>query len=398
MHRPALLLLLLWTGCAAEEFAPGKHDDVDTGVPGQTFDCYVPKAYAEKTAEDFPVVFISDAGGNPGLHGLEGWAERNEVVLVTINGSKNGPGDLIAAAQDAVTGAALKRLRLDGCLRFSMGNSGAGMASAHLAAKFGDAWGGALILVNARRGAKLAKHVAVGWLAGAKDDVFPAKDTQADYEMARSEGRPARIKIFPDRGHDGMMPREDEEAMLSWMLELQRYSHPKRTKEEVEAGTKRLAARAVELSASTDHAAVIAEADTLLGIDAVAKSKEAAAVRLAWCRATLAGAGEGSEPIASYRVLESVMVGDRAAALPAPERKAIQSRMSELRKDKAVKADIDSRAALAAARQQEAKAKTAKGALRDAAKAYAAIATRWPDTEAGKTAKDEAERISAVLQ
>lgn len=394
---PLLLCLLAAVHSSAEEFTPGNHRDVDTGVPGQTFHCHIPPAYAERKSESFPVVFISDAGGNPGFHDLEGWADRNEVVLITINGSKNGDWAPINAAQDAVTGAAFKQLRLDGCLRFSMGNSGAGWASATLAEKFADAWGGVLILINARRGAKIPKHVALAWLAGRKDTTFPAKMTESDYEAARAEGHPARIKVFPGKGHEGM-PREDEEAMLSWMLELQRYSHPKRSKEAVEAGTKRLAARATELAASSDNAAVAVECDTLLGIEAVAKTKEAVALRLAWCHATLAGAGEGVEPIARYRVLESVAVSDRVAALPAAEKKDVQGRMAELRKDKAVKADIDSRMALAAARQQEAKAKTAKGALKDAAKAYAAIATRWPDTESGKTARDEAERVMAALQ
>lgn len=400
MHRfalPFLLCALVAVRSPAEDFTPGNHRDVDTGVPGQTFHCHIPPAYAEKKTEDFPVVFISDAGGNPGFHDLEGWADRNEVVLITINGSKNGDWAPINAAQDAVTGAAFKQLRLDGCLRFSMGNSGAGWASATLAEKFADAWGGVLILINARRGAKIPKHVALAWLAGRKDTTFPAKMTESDYEAGRSEGHPVRIKVFPDKGHEGM-PSEDEQAMLSWMLELQRYSHPKRTKEEVEAGAKRLAARAAELAASAGSPAVATECDALLGVDAVAKSKEAAALRLAWCHATLAGAGEGVEPIARYRVLESVAASDRAPALPAAERKELQARMAELRKDKAVKADIDSRMALAAARQQEAKAKTAKGALKEAAKAYAGIATRWPDTESGKTARDEAERVMAGLQ
>jgi dienelactone hydrolase len=395
IHRPfwaAICLLPLLTALTwGADFTQGAQRDCPTGVPNQTFHCYIPKAYAERPAERFPVLFISDAGGNPGFHKLESWAEREEVVLVTINGSQNGPWEPIYAAQDAVRDAVMKQMHVSTALRFSMGNSGAGWASAMMADKQGDNWGGVLILINARRGAKIAKHVPIAWLAGGKDTTFPAKQTQADYDAAKAEGRQVRITIYPDKGHEGM-PSEDEAAMLSWMLTLSRYGHPKRTPEEIVNAEQRLSGRLTELSTMSDDAAAQEACDLLLGVDAVARGKRGNELRLAWATHGL-HAGMNGEPITRYRQLERVATSDRAAALPAPERKTLKDAMTELRKDKTVKADADSRAALAAVRLQETKAKTAKGALKDVAKAYAAIVDRWPATEAAATAKDEALRV-----
>ena len=61
------------------------------GAPECTLDIWIPKTYPTDTKRHFPIVYISGPGGNPGLYGLENWADRNGVILVTINASKNGP-------------------------------------------------------------------------------------------------------------------------------------------------------------------------------------------------------------------------------------------------------------------------------------------------------------------
>ncbi len=116
------VLVVLHSPAIAEDLAPGVHKNVATEDPGQTFNVFLPKVYGERTEEAFPAVFISSAEGNPNFHGLEAWAEAHEVILVTINGSRNGPWEPIHAAQKAVTAAAFKQLRVHHCLRFSMGN------------------------------------------------------------------------------------------------------------------------------------------------------------------------------------------------------------------------------------------------------------------------------------
>ena len=58
-----------------------------------------------------------------------------------------------------------------------------------------------------------------------------------------------------------------------------------------------------------------------------------------------------------------------------------------------VKADCDSRAALAQVAAAEAKASGSPTKLQAVANDYQAIAKSWPDTEAGRTAAAAAERL-----
>jgi hypothetical protein len=97
------------------------------------------------------------------------------------------------------------------------------------------------------------------------------------------------------------------------------------------------------------------------------------------------------------RRLTEISSSERAAALPPAERKALQAKLTELRKDKTVKADGDSRSALAEVRQAEQKAGNAKGKLQDIQSAYLAIAKRWPDTEAGQEAAKSAAALNSKV-
>lgn len=396
--RFALLLLVAALLGSADDPPPGasKHLPCD-GQPQLTYDLYLPKAYAERATERFPVLFISSPGANPGFQGLEAWAERQELVLVTINDSRNGDWAPIVAAQKAVTATVFAHLRLHHCLRFSTGFSGAAWASAALADRFGEDWAGILFCGNSQRTYTVKKWVACTYITGLKDTTYPAADVRKDYQTAKASGCPSRIQEIAAMGHENP-PAADRIAMLDWMVELQRLAHPKLAPDEVKAGLARVHQRLEALAAEADPAKRAEAADGMLAADAVAKGKDGPALKAMWCVAVAAQADAEADPVKQNRLYESVSLSERAAAMPAAERKAMQAALAKLRKDKAVKADCDSRAALAQTAAAEAKSNGSKQKTQALIADYQAIAKAWPDTEASKDAAAAAERLQATVK
>lgn len=396
MLRTLLLAAILLT-LAAEDMAPGVHKRLPCdGAPALTWDLYVPKAYAAQPQARFPVVFISSAGGNPGFWGYEAWAERQGVLIIGINDSRNGPWSVIHEAQNAVLATAKARLRMHRLLRFATGNSGGAWASAELAAKCGDEFGGVLFQINSQHDMELVPHICCAYLAGEQDTTYPVTSVRRNYEAARKAGNPVRIITYPDKGHDGM-PLEDQLAMLDWMLEYQRYGHPKMNAEEAKAALAGLAERVAAIAATAAAAERAAQADALLQSPVVAKGKHGPELSRIWCSASLGLAEAEPDPVQRYRRLEAIAQSSRSQAADKADRAQITAKLAEMRKDKAVKADLDSRAALAATQAAEAKAGSTKGRLKEVLAAYQAIAQRWPGTLAAKEAEAGAARLAAAL-
>jgi hypothetical protein len=393
-----LLLVAALLTLGAEEFTPGAHKRLPCdGAPQLTWDVYIPKAYADQPQATFPIVFISSPGGNPGFWGYEPWADRQSVLIVGINDSKNGEWGPIHAAQTAVLATVKAKLRVHRLLRFATGSSGGAWASAELAKKCGDEFGGILFQINSQRDTPVLKHICCAYLAGVKDTTYPITSVNRDHEAARSAGNPVRIITYPDKAHEGM-PLEDQIAMLDWMLEYQRYGHPKMNAEEAKSAQTGLVERVARITALESIAERAAQADALLQSPVVAKGKQGAELSRLWCVATLAMADAESDLVQRYRRLEAVAGSDRLTALPAPERKPVTAKMADLRKDKTVKADIDSRNALTVAQAAETKAGRTKGKLQDVLTAYQTILKRWPDALAAKDAEAGLARVKALLQ
>src|SRR4051794_35081020 len=98
---PTLLLLGLFSptllAAAPPVFptTPGYHADLPLpGAPGQTFDLYLPRAYADRNDHPdvrFPVVYLLAAGGKSHLvdwadqHKVLSWAESFRCVVIGVN-------------------------------------------------------------------------------------------------------------------------------------------------------------------------------------------------------------------------------------------------------------------------------------------------------------------------
>lgn len=393
MLRP-LLLALLTACCLAADPAHGANRRLPCTGSEETYDLYLPKAYAEEPERRFPVLFISDPGGNPNWRGLEDWAERQGVVMATINGSKNGPWEPIHAAQKAVTETVFATYRIHPCLRFSMGFSGGAWASAVLAGKFKDDWAG-VVMCGSGWGSKdaKAKHIMIGYHMGTEEKVMPIERAREALKTDREAGHLVR-GIERPVGHVWGDTAELAE-LLDWMLEHQRLAHPRLSAEDKAAGAARIRVLAASAAAVAEPAPRREACERLLAIEAAAALPELKPVREAWLGAVLAGTDDGADPVAAWRSLDQAARSPWGLAVAGAPRKELQKRVEALQRKPPVKAEIDAAKALEPVKAAEVKMGSAKGAIQQVLAGYQAIAKRWGDTEAGRTAAAAAERLAA---
>lgn len=393
MHR-LLLLAALVLSCAAADAAPGTIRKVSCPGSVETYDIFIPKVYAEEPERRFPVVFVSDPGGNPHWHGLEPWAERQGVVMVTINGSRNGPWAPIHAAQKAVTETVFAGYRIHPCLRFSIGFSGGAWASAVLAGKFKDDWAGVVMCGSgwASKDVK-AKHVLIGYHMGLEETVMPIERAREALKTDRDSGLTVR-GIERPVGHVWAGTAELEE-LLEWMLEHQRLAHPRLSPEDKTAGLARLRTLAASAAATAEPGPRRAACERLLAIEPAAALPELKPVREAWLGAVLAETDDAAEPLAAWRSLDRAARSPWSAGAAGPARKELARRLDALQRKPPVKAEVEAAKALEPVKAAEAKMGSAKGAIQQVLAGYQGIAKRWPDTAAGRAAQDAAERLAA---
>ncbi|MBA2482659.1 MAG: hypothetical protein H0V44_18505, partial [Planctomycetes bacterium] len=185
--------LCVTVAAGSEGLAPGTHKALKAGAG--TWGCFIPKAYADRPDERFPVLYISSPGGHPGFNSLEPWAERRGVILISVDDSQNGPSEPIIAAQDAVLAESDKVLRLHSCLRYATGQSGAGAASSMFVNRYPDRFAGVMVQVHSA--GPPPKHVAVVYVGGREDTTHPWSAVKGGFETAKSSGCPARLVDDP---------------------------------------------------------------------------------------------------------------------------------------------------------------------------------------------------------
>jgi hypothetical protein len=389
---PLIPLLLLATvpPLAAESMSPGPHLKLQAGTG--TWDCYVPKAYAEKPDERFPVLYISNPSGNPGFRQLEPWADRRGVILITINDSKNGPSEPNIVAQDAVLAESDKALRIHPCLRYATGQSGAGAASILFISRYPDRFAGAMVQVHSA--GPPPKHVAVIYVGGRADDTHPWSAVKAAYDAAKSMGCPARFIDDPGTHDTAVHIGEAQAVLLDWLLLSTCLSHPKLDKPSVANGIAR-----IEAELATIGQAPAAEqpqrCETLLDIPVVANDKKlGATLRQTWLDSVTAAAAAAGGKNDEHLVLVRASEHPAFAGCNAKSVKAVNERLKVLRNEEPVKSEWSALRALRSTQADEAKAGRAKGALADIYAKYQAIAKKWPETAAGKDAAAAAQRMA----
>jgi len=375
---------------------PGSHKDLACdGAPALTYHIHLPTGYPGADDVTFPVLFISSPGGNPGFMKLESWANANEVVLVTINDSKNGEWEPIMASQKAVTGTVFAHYKLHPFLRFAMGFSGSAWASMELAGRYKDNWAGVIVSCHSSGGDGIPKHVYLAYFTGIQDSTHSNKAVLGAAKSWESKGNPVRI-ISREGGHEWAQT-EETIGFLDWMVGMQRICHPKLPPAEAKAALAKVHERADAAAQMTDAKTRLAEYNAILAIDPYIRTPSAKDTMAAWVETSATIAANESDPIKQYREYEAMSRSMWIRAASSDRKKELKESVKTLLKNKDVKEDADSRNALAKVQAMEDKAGSAKGALKDAAMGYAQIAKRWPDTEAGKEARQHAERLAKDL-
>ena len=193
--------------------------------PKYTYSIVLPSSYDKFPDKKFPVVFISSPGGTPYTMGLSEWAEDNNVILVLNRATRNGAEEEYTAAIQSLVKTIESNYRIHPYLRFSIGFSGGGEASAHMSITFPKQWAGVIMMAHSGNYRYPPKHCAVAFLAGEKDNVHPLSFIKETASKLKIAGNPVHLKVYPDRGHQAA-PAEDIITELNWMLKIKRYNHP----------------------------------------------------------------------------------------------------------------------------------------------------------------------------
>lgn len=189
-------------------------------APDRTIDVYLPMAYDDQPEMLFPGVVISLASGNPGsgkprFLGLESWAERQEVILILLNSSRNGPSQNNMEAQDAALRTIAPSLRVNQEAGFAIGMSGGAMASWLLATRYPDNFRGVVMMGQGGFEERvLAPHIRVAYIRGFDEPnnwYIPRV-----IENLKANGNQVRDQLVP--GAHVMGPLETRVEMLNWMV------------------------------------------------------------------------------------------------------------------------------------------------------------------------------------
>jgi hypothetical protein len=392
------LAALLASAAGAAGPAPGRHRRIKCSDAQWTYDLYVPRAYAADGERRFPVLFISSPGGNPGRLGLESWAERRGVILVSINDSKNALDlGLYDDIQGAVVRSVESSLRAHPCLRFSIGLSGAAWASMHLAKREPEKHAGIVMLAHSGNGADrgLAKHVAVAFIHAENDEVHGADAVRRVYRSLEGRGDPVR-EVCGGWGHSNG-PLEERVRMLDWMLEVARLTHPHLPPGEKRAARAAVTRRVEALGGMEDDEAKLREAETLLKLPGAERWPEARELRSAWFAARFDLAEAEPDLVERHEALTALSEDERLKRCAPKERSRLAKELSALRRASPVKEEWKAEQAYRKVAAFEEKYGRTRTKLARAAQSYAAIAKRYPGTKAGLKAREAAERLLEEL-
>jgi hypothetical protein len=393
MCRPCFCIALLVCALAvsAGEWKPGLQEKVPTS---EGFDAglFIPDAYAKDAARKFPIIFMHAPDGKPNPKGFNTWANRNDVILIGINGAQNGPGEPIVARQEAALKFVEKELRVSDCLRFSMGMSGGGQMSWMFCNNHEDKHAGILMMGQSGFPKLPPKHVAVAYIHGDKEPNLGG--ITAAIGRLKKAGNPVREIVRPG-GHIAG-EHSDQEQMLTWMLTLARFTHPKRSPEEIQEAKAAALKRIEGLAGIPDAAARFAEAEQLLAIPDVDKWPEGKTLAAAWFKAGMDKAAAMNDAIGKHDFLSDLAENPALKLAPAAETKALTMQLTELRKDPAVKKEYEADQMLQKVAAFEAQAKN-KSAWQQVLQGYEGLKARYAGTRAADKAEEGIKRANAAI-
>lgn len=387
-------LTVLGVMAQAEEptkWTPGLHAKVPT-ADGFDVDLFIPDAYGAQPARKFPLMYVNSPNGKPNVKAYSEWANKFSIVLLGINGAENGPWEPIVARQKAAVAFAEKELRISDCLRFSMGMSGGAQMSWLLCKTYPDKHAGILMMGQAGLENALPKHVAVAFIHGDKEPNNPF--IAGAIRKLKQAGNPVREIVRPGGHIDG--EQSDRIEMLTWMVNLERYTHPGRSKEEIEDAKNEAVKRVQGLDAIADAGARFAEAEELFTIPDIGKWPEAKPLATVWLKAGMDKSQTLTEPVAKHAFLSDLANSDHLKLVPSTESRVLSTALADLRKDPAIRKEYEADTLLRKVLLFEEQAKT-KTAWQQVQGGYTAVKTKYPGTRAAAKAEEGLARAQTNL-
>lgn len=256
---------------------PGLHENI--AIEGLSHRChlYLPEGFDPGSELKYPVLVLQSPSGRTrgDFPRFIPWADREGVVLVGINGPRNGmPDHDKPPIQDRTLRALTEALPLHPSLRFSTGMSGgaadgwrmvrrqpqnfAGVVMQGSSGTPGDRHGNLLFVIHF--GAKDEWNVR-----GIYENVLPAMERM---------NIPVWVDIGVDRGHE-WAPTEEQHRALTWMVNLARLTHGRLTDAERESWNAYLQNRVTQLieTEDTDTMEVFLRISELPGLPSLARRR-----------------------------------------------------------------------------------------------------------------------------
>lgn len=376
---------------APDKWKPGLQMKVPTSE-GFDIGLFIPDAYAQQPARKFPILFMHDPGGNPAPAEFKDWANGMSVILVGVNGAENGPNEPIIARQNAAIAFVEKELRISNCLRFSMGMSGAAMMSWLMCINHSEKHAGILMMGQAGFPELPPPHVAVAYIHGDTEPNLPF--IKSAIKRLRKAGNPMRQLELPG-GHIAG-GHSDQVEMLTWMVNLERFTHPKRSLEEIKEAKADTVKRIEALDTVTDPSARVRDAEALLTIPDVGKWPEGKTLASVWFKAAMETAGAMNVAAAKHEFLMDLANSAHLKLVPPAESKTLTQLLADLRKDPAIRKEYDADRMLQLIKVSEEQAKT-KSAWQQIGNGYATLKARFPGTRAAAAAEGGIKRAEEKI-
>jgi len=375
--------------------------------PKYTYGVFLPGAYESDKDRLFPVLFTHSPGGNPGTLGMNGWAERRGVIIVSVNNYANAVVEKAAGhsagwqevnrIQDAVIESVESTLRVHPCLRFSMGCSGAGWASMRMAGNHNEKHAGVVMLAHSGNGAdaKLKRHIAVAFIHAENDKVHGPASVRSTARSLKARGHLVR-EVCGGWGHSNG-PLEEREKMMDWLLDISPLTHPNLPAEERAKVRAEIKLRIEALPGIADPAQRLRKAEALLALPDAEKWPEVRKLRSGWFGANYELAEAEADPVAKHEALSDLSEDERARWCDSKDRRRLAGELRKMRSKSPCREEWAARRMYQQVAAFEKKAGKSKMRRTQAARSYDAVAKRYPDTIAGRSAAEAARRLVEAI-
>jgi len=371
----------------AREWTPGFHEGIPCAKdPNRTIGVFIPKAY-KSDGVGSPVLFLNSPGGNPDLRGYHQWAEENDVIMVAINSSRNGPRQNNIDAQEACRETLIGDLNMHPWLRLATGHSGGAQASWLMAMRHPDEFSG-LLMTGQGGHRKLEPHINVAYIHGDSEQNNWYIEKQIKKLLRQKTN--VRDKIVPGGHVPG--PKALRIQMLDWLLVLAPLTHPKATRgDRVHAETKLLSnlEKIKVAEPSTDDVTYL---ESLLDIVYLRKSKKVwPTLRATWQETAFTQANGLEDPKAKHYKL--MALSGNPLFKGSSHKKEIAATLKVLRKDPDMKREY-SAYSIWVKLSKAAASKLTSSKKKSLIKSFKIFIARYKNTQACS----EAEKILAYLE